>query len=126
MAPDAAKVSSAKTMKVTLTGLYNAVIKTRETELRACKSVAISFDLWTGTTVQGDLIGINYHWINPETWVATSATLDLVQISGAHSGMSSYCVCKPHMNRRSHLCSCPGGLSKAIGQETTDCCWHCR
>jgi glyceraldehyde-3-phosphate dehydrogenase/erythrose-4-phosphate dehydrogenase len=57
----------------------------RVASLQQSESFALSFDSWKGNAVQRRFVGLNYHWIDSE-WDYHSATLDLVEVTAAHTG----------------------------------------
>lgn len=83
--PAATPLASWKTLKdSTLGALYSKVIELQQNSLRESESAAISFDGWTGTPQQGQIIGVHYHWID-SNWSYHSALLDLIEVQGAHT-----------------------------------------
>lgn len=84
-------LASSRTLRdTTLKGLYLHVLNLRKESLQLCESFALSYDGWKGNAVQRRLIGINYHWID-RNWVYHSATLDLVEVTAAHTGACRQC-----------------------------------
>ncbi len=70
----------------TLRLLYWTVMQQRLASLHQTESVAVSFDGWDNLTPNRALIGLVYHWVDTE-WVYHQATLDVVSVLSAHTGM---------------------------------------